>query len=107
MTILTIEPEHKSRRLNALLGCLCLLAGGGVFLLAVREFRPPSYALLLAGFTGSVALVMIMFKLVFRSVEATESVLGKGVLFLVNGLILGLMLMAVFCLGEYFWRSLS
>ena len=47
---------------------------------------------------------MLVLKLVLRSAEAMDSVVTKGVFFLVNGLLLGLVLLAVFYLGEYFWR---
>ncbi len=104
-SFLSITSEIRSRRLNALLGSLCLLTGGGVLLLAVREFRPPSYPLLLLGSFGGVCLVALMFKLMFRSVEAMESLLAKGTVLAVNCLILALLLMAVFYLGAYLWRA--
>ena len=106
MVFLSIGSETESRKLNAFLGILCLVVGSGILWLAVREFRPPSYALLLIGSSVLVAAVMLMFKLMLRSVEAMESVMAKSVLFLVNGLILGLLLAAVFYLGQYFWRAL-
>jgi hypothetical protein len=105
MSFLSITSEIRSRGLNALLGSLCVLAGGGVLLLAVREFRPPSYPLFLLGSLGGICLVLLMFKLAFRSPEAMESALTKGILFLVNGLILVLLLLAAICLGAYLWRA--
>jgi hypothetical protein len=104
-SFLSIVSETRSRRLNALLGALCVLTGGGALLLAVREFRPPSYPLLLLGSLGGLSLVALMFKLMFRSVEAMESTLAKGTLLLANGLILFMLLMAAFYLGAYLWRA--
>lgn len=106
-TFFCIVSETGSRKSSALLGTLCLLAGGGVFLLAVREFRPPSYPLLLLGALSGVALVLLMFRQMFRSAEAMESRLAKGALLLANGLILGLLLMAAFYVGGYLWRVFS
>jgi hypothetical protein len=73
--------------------------------LAVREFRPPSYVLLVSGSLILVALMAMMLKATLRSVEAMESVAGKGTIWLVNGSILGLLLMAVFYVGQYLWRA--
>ena len=101
----SIMSETRSRKLSALLGSLCLFIGGGVFLLAVQEFRPPSYPLLLLGSLIAVAILLLIFKLMFRSVEAMESTLAKGTLLLVNGLILFLLLMAAFYVGQYLWRA--
>ena len=106
-SFLSIASEIRSWRLNALLGSLCLLAGVGVLLLALREFRPPSYPLLLLGSLGVVCLVALMCKLMFRSVEAMESALVKGALLLVNGLILTLLLMAGFYLCTYLWHAFT
>ena len=103
----SIVSEIRSRRLNALLGSLCVLAGGWVFLLALREFRPPSYPLLMLSSLGGVSLLGLMFKLMFRSVEAMESTLAKGALLLVNGLILTLLLMAGFYLSAYLWHAFT
>src|SRR3712207_6552724 len=75
MSFFSVTSEFRSRRLNALLGSLCVVAGGGVLLLAVREFRPPSYPLLLLGSSGGVCLVLLTFRLAFRSPEAMESAL--------------------------------
>ena len=105
MSFISFTSEIRSRGLNALLGSLCMLAGGGVLLLAVREFRPPSYPLFLLGSSGGVCLVLLMFKLAFRSPEAMESKLAKGTLFLVNGLILVLLLLAAVCLSTYLWGA--
>ena len=104
MVFLSIVSETRSRKLNALLGTACVAAGGGIFWLALREFRPPSYALLLISSVAFVAVLTLVLKLVLRSAEAMDSVMAKGVFFLVNGLLLGLVLLAVFYLGEYFWR---
>jgi len=101
----SIVSETRSRRLGALLGSLCVLAGGGVLLLAVREFRPPSYPLLLLGSLVGVSLAALTFKLMFRSAEALESASAKGALLLVNGLILVMLLTAAFYLGAYLWRA--
>ncbi len=101
----SVTPAFRGRGLNALLGSLCVLAGGGVLLLAVREFLPPSYPLLLLGSAAGVCLVTLMFKLALRSPEAMESAPAKGALFLVNGLILGLLLLAAVYLGAYLWRA--
>ena len=106
-TFFCVESEIRSRTLNALLGSVCVLAGGGVLLLAVSEFRPPSYPLLMLGFVGGISLVMLAFKLMFRSTEAMGSTFAKGTLLLVNGLILALLLTAAFYLCEYVWRATS
>ncbi|HLL77522.1 MAG TPA: hypothetical protein VK421_19860 [Pyrinomonadaceae bacterium] len=106
MSFFTITSEVRGRKLNALLGSFCVLAGGGVLLLAVREFRPPSYPLFLLGSLGGMCLMLLMFKLALRSPEAMESAMAKGILFLVNGLILALLLLAAACLGAYLWRAL-
>jgi hypothetical protein len=71
----------------------------------VREFRPPSYALLASGTLILAALMVLLLKATLRSVEAIESVTEKGALWLVNGIILGLLLMAVFYVGQYLWRA--
>ena len=101
---LSIVSETRSRKLNGLLGAACVAAGGGMFWLALREFRPPSYALLLISSLAFVVVIMLVLKAVLRSAEALDSVMAKGVFFLVNALLLGLVLLAVFYLGEYFWR---
>jgi hypothetical protein len=101
----SIGAESGSRRWNAFLAILSLAGGGGVLMLAVREFRPPSYALLIVGSLILVALVMLTLKMTFRSIEAMQSVAAKGILFLVNGIILGLLLMAIFYVGQYLWRA--
>ena len=101
----SIVSETRSRRWSALLGSLCVLAGGGVLLLAVREFRPPSYPLFLVGCLAGVSLMALTVKLMFRSAEAMESVPAKGALLLVNGLILVMLLMATLYLGAYLWRT--
>lgn len=103
----SVASEVRSRRLNALLGSMCVLTGGGILLLAVSEFRPPSYPLLLLGSFGGIYLVMLAFKLMFRSAGAMESTFAKGALLLVNGLILALLLMAAFYLGEYLWHAFA
>jgi len=100
----SIGAERGGRKWNAFLAILSLIVGGGILVLAVRTFRPPSYALLIIGSLILVAILMLMFKVMLRSVEAVESVVAKGTLFLVNGIILGLLLMAVFYLGQYLWR---
>jgi hypothetical protein len=105
-SFLSIVSETR-RRLSALLGSLCVLTGGGVWLLAVREFRPPSYPLLLLGSLCGVSLAALMFKLMFRSVGAMESALAKGALLLVNGLIVTLLLMAGFYLCAYLWHAFT
>ena len=105
MSFLSITSEIRSRWLNALLGSLCVLAGGGILLLAVSEFRPPSYPALLLGSVGGVCLVVLAFKLMFRSAEAMESTFAKGALLLVNGLILALLLTATYHLGAYLSRA--
>ncbi len=105
--LLSIVSETRSRRWSALLGSLCVLAGGGVLLLAVREFRPPSYPLFLLGSLAGVSLVALTFKLMFRSAEAMESAPAKGALLLVNGLILVMLLMATLYLGAYLWRAFN
>jgi len=104
-TFTSIGAGSGSRRLNAFLATLSLIVGGGILVLAVREFRPPSYTLLTVGSLILVALVMLMLKVTLRSVEAIESVVAKGILFLVNGFILGLLLMAAFYVGQYLWRA--
>lgn len=104
-TYLSIVSDGRGRRSQALLGSLCVLTGGGILLLAVREFRPPSYPLLLLGSLGGVSLVVLMFKLMFRSVEAMESAPARGTLLLVNGLLLLMLLAAACYLGAYLWRA--
>ncbi|HZH32485.1 MAG TPA: hypothetical protein VEY11_17105 [Pyrinomonadaceae bacterium] len=101
----SIEAVRVGRIRNGFLAILSLVAGGAIMALAVREFRPPSYALLGSGSLMLVALVVLMFKATLRSVEAMESVAGKGAIWLVNGIILGLLLMAVFYVGQYLWRA--
>ena len=101
----SIVSDIRSRRWGALLGALCVLAGGGVLLLAVREFRPPSYPMLLLGSLAVVFLVALAFKLMFRSAEAMESVPARGALLVLNGLILVMLLTAAFYLGAYLWRT--
>ena len=94
------------RKLKGIASVLSLLAGAGVLLLAAREFRPPSYAALLLASLASFAIVALAFKFVTRSVGASESPLAKGLLVLVNGLILGSLGAAALDLGGYFWRLL-
>lgn len=101
----SIGAERGSRKWNAFLAVLCLVVGGGILALAVREFRPPSYALLIVGSLTLAAVLLLLLKATLRSVEAVESVVGKGTVFLVNGVILGLLLLAVFYLGQYLWRA--
>ena len=95
-----------SRKLSAFLATLSLVIGGGILMLAVREFRPPSYALLAVGSLILVAVVALVLKATLRSVEAMKSVMAKGVLFSVNGIIVVLLLMAAFYVGQYLWRAL-
>ncbi len=102
----SIGAESGGRKRNAFLAILSLVLGGGILVLAAREFRPPSYMLLLVGSLILVATVMLMLKVTLRSVEAMESVVGKGIFVLVNGLILSLLLVAVFYLGQYLWRAI-
>jgi hypothetical protein len=104
-TFTSIGAESGSRKRNALLGILSLAAGGVFMALAVREFRPPSYALLIPGSLILFALMALMLRATLTSVEAMESAAAKGALWLVNGSILGLLLMAVFCVGQYVWRA--
>jgi hypothetical protein len=104
-TFFCVESGIRGRRLNALLGSVCVLAGGGVLLLAVSEFRPPSYPLLLLGSAAGVCLVVLAFRLMLRSAEAMESTFAKCALLLVNGLILALLVAAAFYLCEYLWRA--
>ena len=102
----SIGAESGGRKRNAFLAILSLVVGGGILVLAAREFRPPSYMLLLVGSLILVATVMLMLKVTLRSVEAMESVVAKGIFVLVNGLILSLLLVAVFYLGQYLWRAI-
>jgi len=102
----SIGAESGGRKRNAFLAILSLVLGGGILVLAAREFRPPSYMLLLVGSLILVATVMLMLKVTLRSVEAMESVVAKGIFVLVNGLILSLLLVAVFYLGQYLWRAI-
>ena len=104
MVFLSIVSETRSRKLNALLGGACVAAGGGMLWLALREFRPPSYVLLLTSCLAFGAVIMLVLKLLLRSAEAMDSLMAKSVFILVNALLLGLVLLAVFYLGEYFWR---
>jgi hypothetical protein len=101
----SFEAERGGRIRNAFLAIISLVAGGAIMALAVREFRPPSYALLVSGSLILVALTVLMFKAMFRSVEAIESVAGKGAIWLVNGIILGLLMMAVFYVCQYLWHA--
>ena len=101
----SVGAESGGRKRNAFLASLTLVAGGGILMLAVREFSPPSYMLLLVGSLILVITVMLLLKVTLRSVEAMESVAAKGILFFVNGLILGLLLVAAFYLGQYLWRA--
>jgi hypothetical protein len=101
----SIEAVRGGRMRNAFLAILSLVVGGAVMALAVREFRPPSYALLIFGTSILVALMVLMLKATLRSVEAMESVAAKGTIWLVNGIISGLLLMAVFYVGRHLWRA--
>jgi hypothetical protein len=101
----SIRAEGGSRKRNAFLAILSLAAGGGILVLAVREFRPPSYALLILGSLILAALAVLMLRVALRSVEAMQSAAAKGILFLVNGTILGMLLTAVFYVGQYLWRA--
>lgn len=101
----SIEAGSGSRRLNAFLATISLAVGGCILVLAVREFRPPSYALLVVGSLIVVAVMALVLKATLRSVEAMESVMAKGILLLVNGVILALLLMAAFYVGQYLWRA--
>ena len=103
----SIGAERGSRKRTAFLATLSLAAGGGILALAAREFRPPSYTLLILGSLILVAVGMLAIKATLRSVEAMESVAAKGILFLVNGIILGLLLMAVFYVGQYLWLAFA
>ncbi len=105
-SFLSIGAESGGRKRNAFLAILSLAAGGGILVLAVREFRPPSYTLLLVGSLILVTAVMLMLKVTLRSVEVMESVAAKGILLFVNGLIFGLLLVAVFYMGQYLWRAI-
>ena len=102
----SIGAGSGSRKLNAFLATLSLVIGGGILMLAVREFRPPSYPLLAIGSLILVAVVALVLKATLRSVEAMESVTAKGVLFSVNGIIVVLLLMAAFYVGQYLCRAL-
>ncbi len=101
----SIGADSGSRKRNAFLAVLSFVAGGGTLVLAVREFRPPSYALLILGSLILAALVMLVLRVALRSVEAMESAAAKGILFSVNGIILGMLLMAVFYVGQYLWHA--
>jgi len=101
----SIEAVRGGRMRNAFLAILSLVVGGAVMALAVREFRPPSYALLVSGTSILVVLMALMLKATLRSVEAMESVAAKGTIWLVNGIISGLLLLAVFYVGQYLWRA--
>lgn len=98
-----IGAGRGSRKRNALLAALSFLAGGALLVLAVREFRPPSYGVLVLVSLALLAVVVAALKAAFRGAGAPESVAAKAVLFLVNGLILGLLLTAAVCVGLYFW----
>jgi hypothetical protein len=102
----SIGEGSGSRKLNAFLATLSLVMGGGILMLAVREFRPPSYALLAVGSLILVAVIALMLKATIRSVAAMESLMAKGVLFSVNGFIVVLLMMAAFYVGQYLWRAL-
>ncbi len=102
----SIGAESGGRKRNTFLAILSLVVGSGILVLAVREFHPPSYMLLLVGSFILVATVMLMLKVTLRSVEAMESVVAKGIFVLVNGLILSLLLAAVFYLGQYLWHAI-
>lgn len=106
-TFVSIGAGGGSRKRNALLAALSLLAGGGLLVLAVREFRPPSYALFIAGSLLLFALAGLALKVTHRSVEAAESAAAKAALFLVNGIVLGLLLAAAVFVGRYLWRAFA
>jgi len=101
----SIGAGSGNRKLNAFLATLSLVIGSGILMLAAREFRPPSYALLVVGTLILVAVVVLVLKATLRSVAAIESVMAKGVLFSVNGIIVVLLLMATCYMGQYLWRA--
>ena len=103
-SFISIGAGAGSRRRNAVLATLSLLAGGALLVLAVREFRPPSYALLILGSLILAALAAAALKATLGDVGAAESAAAKAVLFLVNGAILGLLLVAAVYVGHYLWR---
>ncbi|HEU0143421.1 MAG TPA: hypothetical protein VFQ47_01430 [Nitrososphaera sp.] len=103
----SIVSETGNRKIDALIGLFCLFLGLVILLVAVRGFLPSSYFLLLAGFFLIATYFIVMFKYLTRSVEAFESTFGKYMIFAANGLLIVLVLVALFSLGEYLWRRVE
>ncbi len=103
----SIVSETGNRKIDALIGLLCLFLGLVILLVAVRAFRPSSYFLLLSGFFLIATYFIVMFKYLTGSVEAFESTFGKYMIFAANGLLVVLVLVALFSLGEYLWRRVG
>lgn len=101
----SLVSETGSRKLDAFIGLLSFFFGLVILRVAVQEFRPASYALLLLGLFFVVSYFIAIFKYLTRSVEAFESALGKYMIYTANGLIIILVLVALFSLGQYLWRQ--
>ena len=92
------------RESSIISGILSLAFGSLLLLVAVEEFRPASYPLLLIGFWVGAALLMLVFKYATRSVEAAESVVTRSAIIIINVLLVSLFLIALVCLGQFVWR---
>ena len=93
------------KRKSAIIGGILSLAFGSLLLLvAVEEYRPASYPLLLVGFLVVAALLIFVFKYSTRSVEVAESLITRSAIIIVNGLFASLSLIALVCLAQFVWR---
>ena len=54
-----------------------------------------------------IAFVVFIFEYATRSAATFESVLVRGMIFMLNMSILGLLLIALFCLAQYLWQLFS
>ena len=101
----SLVSETGSRKLDAFIGLLCLFFGLVILRVAMQEFRPFSYPLLLLGAFLIVGYFIAMFKYLTRSVESSESALARGMIFTANGLVIVLVLVALFSIGQYLWQQ--
>jgi hypothetical protein len=101
----SLASETGNRKLDAFIGLLCLFFGSVIMRVAVQEFRPASYFLLLLGVFLIAAYFIVMFKYLTGSIEAFESALAKCMIITANGLLISLVLVALFSLGQYLWRQ--
>ena len=103
----SLVSETGNRKLDALIGLFCLFFGLVISWVAVQEFRPSSYSLLLLGLFLIATCFIVMFKYLTWSVEAFESPFGKYMIIVANGMLIVLVLIALFSLGEYLWRGVG